>query len=81
MVTTYVLKPRPPVRAFALSAVLSLAGAGLLAAASGQGWGTGWVAASALLLAVGLAFGAAGALGNVGVGSAVSLMGPPSRSR
>ena len=60
--TTYVLKPRPPVRAFALAAVLSLAGAGLLATAASRGWGVLWVIVAALVLAVGVAFGAAGAL-------------------
>ncbi|HNV10768.1 MAG TPA: hypothetical protein PKN27_05495 [Propionibacteriaceae bacterium] len=60
--TTYVLKPRPPLRAFVLAAGLSVAGAVLIALAASGGWGTLWVVIFALVLALGVAFGAAGAV-------------------
>ena len=52
---TFFLKPRPPVRAFAIAAVMSLVGALMLVAAMQSGWGTTWVILSAIVLALGVA--------------------------
>ncbi|WP_203567919.1 hypothetical protein [Aestuariimicrobium ganziense] len=52
--TTYVLKPRLPVRAFLVSAVLTMVGAGLLVAALSSRWHIAAVVAAAVVLAAGV---------------------------
>lgn len=58
--TSYVIKPQPPVRAFAIAAVLSLLGAALIVAALAVAWHWIAVVAGAVVLAAGLGLLAAG---------------------
>ncbi len=51
---TYVVRPRTPVRAFVLAAVLSMAGAALITVAAAQGWAQLWMWVSALVLLAGV---------------------------
>jgi len=52
--TTYVLKPRPPFRAFVLAAIISLAGALFVVLASAEHWGAIGVAICVIVLALGI---------------------------
>lgn len=58
--TSYVIKPQPPVRAFAIAAVLSLLGAGLVVAALVLTWHWVAIAVGVVVLAAGLVLLAAG---------------------
>lgn len=53
--TTYSIKPRPAVRAFAVAAVLALAGAGLAVAANALAWHGAVVVVGVLLVVAALA--------------------------
>jgi len=54
-VKTYVLKPRPPVRAFALGAIVSMVGAGVTVLAASQGWSSVVVILGVVVMVAGLA--------------------------
>lgn len=58
--TSYVIKPQPPVRAFAIAAVLSLLGAALIVAALVLTWHWIVIVGGVVVLVVGLALLAAG---------------------
>ena len=60
--TSYVIKPQPPVRAFAIAAVLSLLGAALIVAALTLAWHWIAIVGGAVVLAAGLVLMAAGLL-------------------
>ena len=51
---TFVLKPRPPLRAFVLAAVVSMVGAVLITVAAANGWPTPWLVLCILVLAAGV---------------------------
>lgn len=53
--TSYVLKPRLPVRAFVLAAVLSIVGAALVVLASAQSWPNWSVGLGVFVIALGIA--------------------------
>lgn len=55
MTKTHVLRPRPPVRAFALAAVLSVVGAFLTILLVAKGVPMGWVVVGIVILAFGVA--------------------------
>ena len=51
---TYVVRPRPPVRAFVLAAVLSLIGAASITLAAAERWAQAWMWVSAVVLLAGV---------------------------
>lgn len=57
---TYVLKPRPPMRAFFIAAALSLVGAVLTVIAAASHAGAVWITLAFILLAVGVALAVTG---------------------
>lgn len=57
---TYVLKPRPPMRAFFLAAILSALGALLVVVAAANHLGAAWITLAFIVLGIGLALGLVG---------------------
>lgn len=53
--TRHVLRPSPPIRGFAIAAVISLVGAVLLVVGSARHWATGWIVLVTVVLALGIA--------------------------
>ncbi len=53
--STYVIKPRPPVRAFALSAILALLGAAVIVLSAEYGWPVGVLALGVVVLVLSVA--------------------------
>ncbi len=55
MATTHVLRPRPPIRAFALAAALCVVGAVLTVVLAANDAGVGWIVFAVVVLVLGLA--------------------------
>lgn len=70
---TYVLKPRPPVRAFIIAGVLSLLGALLVVWASSRGAAMVWVVLAAIVLVLGIALAVLGAISMVNMRTFITL--------
>jgi len=51
---TYIVRPRTPVRAFVLAAVLSMAGAALITLSAARAWAQVWMWVSAVVLLAGV---------------------------